>query len=244
MNTDEETNFDPFEADVETTEEDVTTESEVVEEEAKNKSEEEDDPKGDTESEDEGASKEETLKEEKSISESRFKAAIKDIQTKLDSALQENAELRAGQVKLPNREEDPDGYEQHLRLEMSKSLMMEFKEDYAEVIQHYQEMAKVNPTLNKLVAENELPAKFAYDLAKRDMEIRELTAARNSDEWKEFQEFKKNKSKQSTAQDLATPVERAPKLPENTNRATSVTLRNNVVSDDDDLFRDAPLDNV
>ena len=243
MSKEVETEFDPFEEETVTVEEEnapAETEEqkeetsddeseEETEEESTDETEEEADPSGEAE----------TATNEKMIPESRFKAALKDIQEKLDSALQENAKYKA--VPAPDRNTDPDGYEKHLRLEMSKSLMREFKPDYEDVIKHYQEMAKVNPSLNQMVADAELPAKFAYDLAKRDMEIRELTEDRNSDEWKEFQEFKKNKGKKSVAEELASPTNTAAKLPKNLNRATASKPKANSSSDEDYLFGDSPL---
>lgn len=237
-----ETNFDPFEetppqtdendAPAETQEEDEVSDKEEGEEESTDEAETEDEPAGETE--------DKTNSKEKMIPESRFKAALKDVQEKMESVLQENAKLKA--TPAPDRENDPEGYEKHLRLEMSKALMREFKPDYVEVITHYQEMAKLNPSLNQMVADHELPAKFAYDLAKRDLEIRELTEARNSDEWKEFQEFKKNKGKATIADDLVS-QNPALKLPKNLNRATaSKKLGNRVHSDDEDyLFGDRKI---
>lgn len=246
MSTNEETNFDPFEEEVETHEEDITvetegeeTEDENGEEESTDETDEESDETESTDEDEEGNEEEEGSSEEKMIPESRFKAAIKDVQDKLEAALQENAKYK--QVQAPDRDEDPEGYEAHLRLEMSKTLMREFKPDYVEVITHYQEMAKVNPHLNEMVAKHELPAKLAYDLAKRDMEIREMTEARNSDEWKEFQEFKKNKGKKTVADTLADPTSKAAKLPKNLNRATAAKPKANSQSDEDYLFGDSAL---
>jgi hypothetical protein len=245
---DEETNFDPFEVEETTNEEDTEVETDLEEtetnDEAEGETEDESTDEADDESEDvestDETEEDETSTNEKMIPESRFKAAIKDLQSKLDATLQENAKYKA--TPAPDRDADPEGYEAHLRLETSKTLMREFKEDYVEVITHFQEMAKINPQLNEIVAKHELPAKLAYDLAKRDLEIRELTEARNSDEWKEFQEFKKNKGKSTVADDLASPTNKAAKLPRNLNRATSSKPKTVSPSDDDYLFADSPLD--
>lgn len=230
----EETEFDPFEEEESTV---VNEDEETEQEEPDDTPEDEEQETTDEESEDEP----EETKDEKMIPEGRFKAALKDVQDKLDEALKKNAEYEAQSINVPDREDDPEGYEQHLRLEVSKKFMMDFKDDYVEVIKHYQEMAKVSPHLNDLVAKDEMPAKLAYDLAKRDMEIRELSEARNSDEWKEFQEFKKSKGKQTTvADDLATPSNKA-KLPKNLNRATASTPKSNDTSDEDYLWGDSSL---
>lgn len=236
-----ETNFDPFEVETTTQEEEAPAETEEVEEQSdEEEGEEESTDEAETEEEPTGETEDKTNSKEKMIPESRFKAALKDVQEKMESVLQENAKLKA--TPAPDRENDPDGYEKHLRLEMSKSLMREFKPDYVEVITHFQEMAKLDPTLNQRVADHELPAKFAYDIAKKDMEIRELIKARDSDEWKEFQEFKKNKGKATIADDLVS-QNPALKLPKNLNRATaSKKLGNRIHSDDEDyLFGDRKI---
>ena len=224
----DEENFDPFEEESTTHEEEDTT-VEPEEEEVETNEDEETTDESTDETEEETTDEEESsddetevedkdeTSEEKQIPESRFKAAIKDVQDKLDEALQENAQLKA--VEAPDRNEDPEGYEAHLRLEMSKQLMSEFKDDYQEKMLHFREMAKNSPHLNNVVAIHELPAKLAYDLATRDLEIREMTEARQSDEWKEFQEFKKNKGKAkkeetTIADELGKPTSKA-KLPKN-----------------------------
>lgn len=235
----EETNFDPFEEEVTTTTDEdapADTEEEVADAEEGEEADDTEDETTDDSDEETDSTDEDDTSNEKMIPESRFKAALKDIQEKLDNVTQENATLKA--VPAPDRNTDPEGYEQHLRLEVSKQLMQE-KEDYVETIKHYQEMAKANPTLNEMVAKHELPAKLAYDLAKRDMEIREMTEARNSDEWKEFQEFKKSKGKTSVADELATPTDKVTKLPKNLNRATASTPKKGVQSDDGYLWGDA-----
>jgi len=244
----EETNFDPFEEEEVITEEEEPTPKEEPEEEPKGT--EKEDPKDDVEETPADATepkgeKEEETKEEKMIPESRFKAAIKDVQSKLDQSLEENAKLTA--TPAPDRSEDPDGYEKHLRLNMSRDLMRKFNDDYDETIKHYQEMAEANPSLNKMVEDNELPAKFAYDLAKRDMEIRELSEARGSDEWKEFQEWKKSDKTETktetVAESLASQEPAADSLPKNLNRATSTKPKpGSSLSNDDYLFGDAGID--
>lgn len=235
----EETNFDPFEDDDIQEEEETTPEPKEEPEEEEPK---EDEEEPSDEEEEPKEENEEDDSKEKMVPESRLKAAIKDLKTQLDDALQENAKLTA--KPAPDRATDPDGYERHLRLEMSRDLMRKFNDDYDEVIKHYQEMAEINPTLNELVEKNELPAKFAYDLAKRDMEIRELSEVKGSDDWKEFQEWKKNKTskKETVADSLASDM--AKPLPKNLNRATSAKPKAGSSSDDDYLFGDAPIDNA
>lgn len=177
----------------------------------------------------------------KMIPEHRFKAALKDVQDKLDAATQKIQTLEA--TSAPDKETDPEGYAFHVKMEASKAVMREFTDDYDEVILHYKTMADANPFLNEKVAAAPLPAKFAYDLAKNDMEIRDLKALKNSDEWKEFQEFKKTKSasKQSTeAGKLGKQISDTltSKVP-NLNKATNVPAGKAIRQDDDELFAGA-----
>lgn len=174
---------------------------------------------------------------EKMIPEHRLKAAIKDVTDKLNKAQQELAELKAQPV--PDRKEDPDGYERHLRIETSKAIMRETHADYDEVMSHLQEMIDVNPFLEDAIAKHAMPAKYAYDIVKKNIEITELSQLKDSDEWKEFQAFKASKAakeaelKAPTAAKLTSVKSRVPNL----NRATSVG-KGKVSSgeDDDDLF--------
>lgn len=195
----------------------------------------------------EGEKGDQSSNDNKMIPEHRFKAALKDVQDKLDAVMAENATLKA--QPAPDREKDPEGFALHTRMEASKAVMREFKPDYDEVIKHYVEMAKVNPELNERVAAAALPAKFAYDLAKRDLEIRDLMAMKDSDEYKEFQEFKKSKAEAAKAaeggneqnktsqQVTKSLTSRVPNL----NRATDVSKANAKSSKEDEdeyLFGD------
>lgn len=185
------------------------------------------------------------LSKEKMIPESRFKAALKDVNEKLSKAEQRLAELSA--APAPDRQNDPEGYDRHVRIETSKAIMAETHDDYDEKIAHFQEMAQANPTLNDLVGNHALPAKFAYDLAKRDMEINELSNARNSDEWKQFQEWKKNKGaavetapqKTEAAKQLSMPkaANVAAKVPNLNRNATAVNVSKQASEEDEDLFK-------
>lgn len=178
---------------------------------------------------------------EKMIPESRFKAAIKDVTAKLDQANQKLASLEA--VPVPDKEKDPQGFDLHVRMETSKALMREIMPDYDDVIRHYKELADSNPYLNQAVAAHPAPAKHAYDIAKKDMEIRELSNLKNSDEWKEFQAFKKSKAAQAAPKEAEKTGQKAPASPAskvpNLNRATSVARSNQRVEQDDELFAGA-----
>lgn len=182
-------------------------------------------------------------KPEKMIPESRFKAALKDATDRLNNATAELAKLKA--TPAPDRDSDPEGYERHVRLEVSRDMMRQSKPDYEEVIQHYVEMAKVNPHLNDQVASHAMPAMFAYDLAKEDMRISELREIASSEDYKEFLEWKSAKAKNADVAPAETNKvvkqlsDGAPRVP-NLNRATSVSRTSTkTMSDDEELFAGA-----
>lgn len=191
-----------------------------------------------TPSEDESS---EETKAEKLIPESRFKAALKDVNDKLTKANQKLAEMTA--KPAPDRAADPDGYELHVRIETSKEIMRSTHDDYDSTIAHYQAMAKENPYLNQAVAAHKTPAKHAYDIAKKDMEIQELTKLKGSEDWKEFQAFKATKDamKTDTTQDneKLKPAKPASKVPPNLNRAADLVRTKPSGSQDTDLFKGA-----
>lgn len=202
-----------------------------------------------TEEEPPSSNQEEGNKTEKSIPESRFKAALKDVNDKLESKDKENAALRDELAKLkatpiPDRNTDPDGYDLHTRVEASKSIMRDLCPDYDETILHFNKMAASNPILNQIVAAHPAPAKHAYDIAKRDQEVSEAMAARNSPEWNEFQEWKKKRTtenditkevqQQTTQQSKPQkPIDLLSKVP-NVNRTTNVKAPSNAQQKEDD----------
>lgn len=183
---------------------------------------------------------------EKFIPEHRFKAALKDVTEGRDTALKRLEEAEAKLAELtakpaPNREEDPDGYDLHVRIETSKRIMSEAYPDYNEVIAHYQEMVADNPYLNEAVAKHPAPAQHAYNIAKKDMEIKELMDLKTSEDWKEFQEFKKHKAEKQTSvesTEKALVQKESPVKVPNLNRvAAATTLKGSKNQEtDDDLF--------
>ena len=188
-----------------------------------------------------------TTVQEKMIPETRFKAALKDVTSKWEAAERKLAELSA--VPVPDRATDPDGYDRHIRIETSKAIMSETFADYDDMIEHFQEMATSNPELNTIVGNHKLPAKMAYDLAKKDKEIRELSEMKNSDDWKQFQEWKKSKTVQPAQTTTATQLVKKTqenvtlKVP-NLNRTTNASPNRNIrksndTDTEDDLFKGA-----
>ncbi len=238
--------FEDTEVSTETTSKEVEQETSEKEVETKVEKEKEDKDtevsQGEENAEPPSATEEEKeTQSEKMIPEHRFKAAVKDVTEKLNKAEQELAQLKA--TPAPDREADPDGYELHVRIETSKEIMRAIHDDYDETIAHYQELAKENPYLNNVVASHKTPAKHAYDIAKKDLEIKELSNLKNSEEWKEFQEFKANKNKkaiESQTEVKSKQVKVIPKVPPNLNRATDVSRGKQVSSDDtEELFKGA-----
>jgi len=237
-------NDDLFEDDV--TEADVaTTEGEEANEEVTEA--EETEEGDDTEAETPAAEEEnDTSKTEKMIPESRLKAALENVTKERDSLKQENSTLKANAPKnetteqVPNPVTHPEEHAKHVRFVTSRSIMSATHEDYDEVIAHYQEMAKDNPHLNQLVVEHEMPAKFAYDLAKKNMEIQELSNLKDDPEYKEFKEWKKAKGA-ATPEKKDTSLTLGSNLPKNLNRATSANrVKDSASNTDDELFAGAP----
>lgn len=189
----------------------------------------------------EGTEEKSSSSTEKMIPESRFKAALKDVTSKLDAANQELATFKA--VPVPDKDKDPEGYEFHNRMELSREIMREAVTDYDDVIANFAKMAEANPYLNEAVAKHRNPAKFAYDYVKKAMEIEELSTLKDTEEWKEFQEFKKSKGSASASKGNSkvsgTVAESlASKVP-NLNRATNVSQAKPQSSADDELFAGA-----
>lgn len=180
-------------------------------------------------------------KAEKMIPEARFKAALKDATDKLEAANKELATLKA--QPIPDKEKDPEGYDLHVRMEASKAAMRATHTDYQEVVEHYKEMAESNPYLNEAVAKHPVPAQYAYQIAKEDMRIKELGALTTSDEWKQFQAWKKGQAAegQKSSDDNKVGKQLADggtKVP-NLNRATNVSKAAQRSEQDDELFAGA-----
>lgn len=179
-------------------------------------------------------------KSEKMIPESRFKAALKDVTDERDSLRQK----LASNQPVPDKEKDPEGFALHNKVEASKRLATRVYKDYDEKIAHYNEMVKTNPTLNKIISEDDAPAIMAYDLATKDMELKELAALKDDPEFQEFKEWKKsNKSKDAkdTQLDLTTKGNKAAdvatKVP-NLNRTATAVTRDVGKNDNDSLWDD------
>lgn len=181
---------------------------------------------------------------QKMIPEHRFKAALKEVTDKLDAATEELQKYTA--IPVPDKETDPEGHDLHVRMKASSDVMREMRPDYQEVINHYAKMAESNPLLNQAVAADPLPAKLAYDIAKKDLELKELAGLRESDDWKKFQEWKKTQTTSATPPTqqaaLNETVTRGLKAVPNLNRSTNASPNRNVRKGDtadDDLFRGA-----
>lgn len=182
---------------------------------------------------------------EKMIPESRLKAAVKDVNDRLIQTQRELAAMK--EQPAPDRLKDPDGYDRDYRIKMSRNVVSKVYKDYDVKIAHFQEMAKREPSLNAIVANNDIPAQMAYDLAAKDMELTELEGLRDSPDWKEFQEYKASKAAGKNAtlgavQDTATQLggknaaDAASKVP-NLNR-NAPSLKGAPRQEDSDLFKD------
>lgn len=129
-------------------------------------------------------------------------AALKDERSKrqiaedrarqLEEQLRQLQQPQAQPQAVPDRWEDPEGYDQWLiaqttetarqaaieavqiqRIQQSVASFAADKPDYQEVITLYQQMALQNPGLDQQMKAAENPAKFAYDTAKLQLEIQQ-----------------------------------------------------------------------
>lgn len=186
-------------------------------------------------------------KGQKLIPEHRFKAALKSATERAEKAEAEAAKLNAPPpIQAPDKETDPEGHAQHIRMEASVSVMRELRPDYQEVINHYAELAKDNPLLDKAVTADPLPAKLAYDIGKRDLEIKKVDEVLKSGDWDKFQAWKAEQAKNPTdpknPQDktVAQKLHAVPNLNRSTNASPNRNVRRNSNGEnDDDLFAGA-----
>jgi hypothetical protein len=184
-------------------------------------------------------------KGQKLIPEHRFKAALKSAEDRVRKELEEAANAPEPEAE-PDKATDPEGHARHVRMKASVEVMREMKPDYQEVIDHYAKMAMDNPLLDQAVDGAPLPAKLAYDIAKKDLEIKDALALKNSDEYKEFTEWKKSKAPAptKTENNLRNKVTNGLRAVPNLNRSTNATPNRNVRKSgdsqaDDDLFAGA-----
>jgi len=250
-------NHDVFADDTEVSEgAEVETEDEVEAEEAETDETEQTDAEGTEDTAVEGeeeadapaAAKTEVTKAEKSIPEHRHKAALKGVTTKLAAKEKELEELRkqyaAPPPPAPDRETDPDGYDQHMRMETSKAIMSDAFPDYNDKIMHYHTMAEANPALDEMVARNPNPAKFAYDIAKADIEIRELRELKNTPRWKRFEEWEKANPEETVTEEVKPAKKRqidlATRVPNLNRTATAINPKQATSDVDDDLWKGHP----
>lgn len=186
-------------------------------------------------------------KGQKFIPEHRFKAALKSATERAEKAEAEAAKLNAPPpIEVPDKVADPEGHAQHIRMEASVSVMREMRSDYQEVINHYATLAKDNPLLDQAVTADPLPAKLAYDIAKRDLEIKKVDEVLKSGDWDKFQAWKAEQAKNPTDPKTKQPDAAAarlgavPNLNRSTNASPNRNVRQNSNGDnDDDLFKGA-----
>lgn len=98
--------------------------------------------------------------------------------------------------KVPDPIEDPQGYTQYMedksnldalrvKVNLSRDLMLDLKEDYSEKEQVFVELAKANPFLIQQMNASPNPAKFAYQSAVEHLEVQKYKDPKFKDELKE-----------------------------------------------------------
>lgn len=97
--------------------------------------------------------------------------------------LEDKFKATAQDTKVPDPIEDPQGYAQYMedksnldalrvKVNLSRDLMLDLKEDYAEKEQVFVELAKANPFLVQQMNASPNPAKFAYRTATEHLEVK------------------------------------------------------------------------
>jgi hypothetical protein len=199
----------------------TTEEKEETKAEPEKEEEAEEETESGEEEESEGEERSEPPAEENEEEEGTVPVAALQSERQKRQALEERLAKYEAQ-EAPDKEKDPEGHERHMRMEMSRDLMRESHDDYDDLIAHYTEMEKANPALAQIVANDKNPAKLAYNLAKEDREIAKLQELSKSDDWKEFQKWKKAQPKESPEKPDRNKA--ALSVP-NLNKATSVKAR-------------------
>lgn len=101
---------------------------------------------------------------------------LKELEEKLQQAPQQE------QVKVPDPIEDPQGYAKFMedktnldalrtKVNLSRDLMLDLKDDYAEKETLFVELARANPYLVQQMNASPNPAKFAYQTATEHLEV-------------------------------------------------------------------------
>ena len=145
-------------------------------------------------------------KSEKFIPEHRFKAALKNVADERDALKDELKRLKGDNVEEP----DVAGRILGERINMSREIMLETKEDYEDMENVFIELAKDDETLVTKMNAAQNPAKFAYKTAKEHLEIKSLKETRDSGDWKAFQEWKKQQEK-AAKEPIETPQDKRKK---------------------------------
>lgn len=169
----------------------------------------------------------------KFIPEHRFKAALKKVTDELEATKGKLAEHEKPEpIPVPDKDTDPDGHALHTRMEASQMVMRDLVPDYQEKIDHFAKMAESNPLLNQAVAAHAIPAKLAYDIAAKDLEIKEALNIKGSDDWKKFQEWQKTQKEQPQVDEQAKLGEKVKnglgRTVPNLNRSTNASPNRNV----------------
>jgi hypothetical protein len=169
----------------------------------------------------------------KLIPEHRFKAALKKVTDELEATKGKLTEYEKPEpIPVPDKDVDPEGHALHTRMEASQAVMRDLVPDYQEKIDHFAKMAESNPLLNQAVAGHAIPAKLAYDIAAKDLEIKEALNIKGSDDWKKFQEWQKTQKEQPKLDEQAKLGEKVKnglgRTVPNLNRSTNASPNRNV----------------
>lgn len=164
-------------------------------------------------------------------------AALKSERQKRQAAERERDELKQ---RLSGDKEEPELSEIifNERTNMSREIMLELKDDYEDMESLFIELAKEDNSLIEKMKKSPNPAKYAYNAAKEHLEIEELRKTKESEDWKAFQEWKKEQSKKPPEETPQTRRNKAALSVPDLTKATAAKPKDGD-KEDDNVFRGA-----
>jgi hypothetical protein len=181
-------------------------------------------------------------KDEKQESKSVPLAAL-EAERKKRQALE--AELEKARSKKTGEEVEGEGelsVDEKLfneRVNISKMIMMETKQDYTEKITEFIKMTEESPALLEQWRNSLNPAKFAYEKATEKLEYDDFKSVKDSDEYKEFLEYRKSgklsvkESKEEVRKKAALTL---PKLNNATSKTGASKVQETLITRVEDMF--------
>lgn len=159
------------------------------------------------------------------------------------------------ETKVPDPVEDPEGYKNYMedsrhldalkvKVSLSRDVMLDLKEDYAEKENVFVELARKNPFLVQQMNASPNPAKFAYQTAVEHLETEKLRDPKYKETLKE--EIRKEILAELKAEPAKDKKKSALDVPDLTQATAAGKNSDKTVKEAtiDDIMADAPLDKM